>query len=153
MKSGDAPEPAVDPRRPLGVWIMSVINLLVSGVVPVVAAYLFTFEVGSGLPILPHALLVLFYGGFGVGVIRATVRAWHGNDHSRQVLLTLLVIYHMLNIVINSTALLLRGVVSQPALRWSVAVVQPAFWIGINVWYFQRRQTLEWYEAMEALSK
>ena len=146
---GDVPKSAVSPHRPVGIWIMTIVNLLTSGVAPLLGAYLYAFEQGSGLPMLPHALLVLFLAGFGVAITRATVRAWQGNELSRQRLLALLVVYHVLSVVIGAVMLLLRGALTESALRLGRWVLQAAFFIGINLWYYQRRQTREWYQAME----
>jgi len=134
-------------RRPAGVWIMSVVNTFVSGFFPILAATA-SLLVGSGPWSLFEVLLAVFQIGLGVAVIWTTVGAWKGNDHSRKAFLILLVIYHGLQVVGSLAILMMSGTLSQFTSRFSGVVVRSLFWVGINLWYFQRDETREWYEEL-----
>ena len=139
------------PRRPVGVWIMSILNLLISGVFPILTAIAFVLT-GSKPSSLFDAALVLLQAGLGVAIAWAAIGAWQGKERSRKTLLTLLIISHSLQIVSNLIMLVASGIPSQFMSGLIGAVVRSAFWIGINLWYFGRYETREWYREVEAFT-
>lgn len=150
MNDMDTAESASPARRPAGVWILSTLNLVISGVFPILTAFAFFFA-GNGAASWLDAIVALLQAALGGAIIWTTIGAWQGRDRFRRALLKWLVAFHMLQIASNLTILAIGGVPSQSVSRFAGAIVRSAFWMGINLWYFLRHQTREWYEEVEAL--
>lgn len=139
------------PRRLVGVWVMSVLNLLVSSVSPVLSSIASLFSGNNPLSLFDIAPALLQIG-LGVAIAWTTVGAWQGKENYRKSFLILLVTFQVLQIASNLMILVVGKVPSQFTLRFIGAIVRSIFWIGINLWYFGRYETRKWYREMETFS-
>lgn len=128
--------------RPLGVWILTILNSLVAGVLPLlmVVAVLGGNVAGSGTE-----LTVLLLGGLGIGVIGAAIGTWQRSDSARVVMLGLLALVHGLNILGSVFGLSAEGIPSTEQASIYGSIFRAIFWIGINFWYFLRPKTRAWF--------
>lgn len=134
--------------RPVGVWILSILNILISGLFPIITAmaYLMITETQSSALDLSLALL---QGGLALAIVWTVIGTWQGKKRERTRFLLVLSIFHGLQIMSNMGILLLNEVPFQLNSRFLGAIVRSIFWMGINWWYFRRWETMEWLNAME----
>lgn len=152
MNDSLTPKIPISPYRPRGIWIITILNVLISGIFPILTAIAFLFIESnplSSLDIYP----ALLQGGLGIAIIWVSIGAWQGKERFRKRLLVLLIVFHTLQIVSDLIILLIGGVPAQFISRFAGAIVRSIFWIWVNLWYFRRYQTLEWYKAMEIAQK
>jgi hypothetical protein len=130
--------------RPIGVWILTILNSLVAGVFPLLAV----FAVLGGRVAVPGTeLTALLLAGLGIGVIGASIGTWQGSDNARIVLLGLLALFHGLNSLGMLLGLSVDGVPDQERARIYGSIFRSIFWIGINFWYFLRPTTRRWFRG------
>lgn len=130
--------------RPLGVWILTILNSLVAGVLPLLAL---VAALGGNAAVPGTELTAMLLAGLGIGVIGASIGTWQRSDTARVVLLGLLVLYHGLNTL---GSLLGLGDPTIPDIeRASIygSIFRAIFWIGINFWYFLRPKTRAWFRG------
>lgn len=81
------------PRRPLGVWVMTVFDSLVAGVSLLTAVF-------KGWEYVPDGFIVL-WTILGLGICISAHVAWYGNRKGRNMLLILMTVYLGLMLVGN----------------------------------------------------
>jgi hypothetical protein len=130
-------------RRPVGVWLLTIANALVAGLIPLLGDSVRYFS-GPGLP--GGLLMLLVAGALSLAIIVTSLRAWARDDRARQLMLVLILLFHGLTIL---SSLLLLGSTGSTSLQSQALAeaVRSLFWIGINLWYFLRRSTLAWYRG------
>ncbi len=134
------------PSRPVGVWIMTILNIVISGIFPIITAVAYLFL--SAEPSSPLDLgLVALQGVLGGVIMWASIGAWRGKETARRTLLTTLIGFHSLQILSNAVILIFAGVPPQFLPRFLGAVVRSLFWISINRWYFRCPHVRAWFGA------
>lgn len=124
---------ATEPKRPLGVWIITIYLGIMAGLFPLIAG-IGLFASGSGfVGPLGLAFTVLL----AVGIIISAVGAWRGSARARDVLVALAVL-HYLALAFNNGMLALNEAVPDDRLflTWG-RVVRSLVYAGIIVWYFR----------------
>jgi hypothetical protein len=130
--------------RPIGVWILTILNSLVAGVFPLLAV----FAVLGGNAAVPGTeLTAMLLAGLGIGVIGASIGTWQGSDSARIVMLGLLALFHGLNTLGLVLGLSADGVPDSERARVYGSIFRAIFWIGINFWYFLRPKTRHWFRG------
>ncbi|HEY0738884.1 MAG TPA: hypothetical protein VGD69_28455 [Herpetosiphonaceae bacterium] len=66
--------------RPLGVWILTILNSIVAGVFPLLAV---VAALGGNAAVPGTELTALLLAGLGIGVIGASVGTWQRSDTAR----------------------------------------------------------------------
>lgn len=130
--------------RPLGVWILTIVNSLVAGVLPLLAL---VAVLGGNVAVPGTELTAMLLAGLGIGVIGASVGTWQGSDSARIVLLGLLVLYHGLNTLGSLLGLADQTIPATEQASIYASIFRAIFWIGINFWYFLRPKTRAWFRA------
>lgn len=132
--------------RPVGVWLLTIFDGLVAGVIPLLTVFA---VLGNGVEILPGGTMTaILLAGIGIGVIGAAVGAWQGSDRARIALLALIAIFYGLNMLANFRIATADWVPQDAQVRALATLVRSIFWVAINYWYFLRPQTRAWYRAM-----
>ena len=93
--------------RPLGVWILTILNSLVAGVLPLLAV---VAAMGGNVAVPGTEMTAMLLAGLGIGVIGASVGTWQRSDTARIVLLGLLALYHGLNTLGSVMGLSTEGI-------------------------------------------
>ena len=129
------------PKRPIGVWLLTVYAGLVAGVLPlaVVIVALVTSNVfeEAGVGGLGLALSTLL----NLGVIVSAIGAWRGNNNFRRALLLLITAHYVLIAVNNFTFLAAGQVPSDEQGRLWGRVLRGFLYPAIYIWYFNRSAT------------
>ncbi|HEY0606672.1 MAG TPA: hypothetical protein VGD58_27375 [Herpetosiphonaceae bacterium] len=130
--------------RPLGVWILTIVNSIVAGVFPLLAV---VAALGGNAAVPGTELTALLLAGLGIGVIGASVGTWQRSDSARVVLLGLLVLFHGLTVLGSVLGLADETIPATEQASIYASVFRAIFWIGINFWYFLRPKTRAWFRA------
>src|SRR5689334_17441107 len=94
--------------RPLGVWILTLLNLPVSGLIPLVAGLRF---LASGNPTSVYDIgVAAFQAVLGAVVLWACFGTWRGDPVARDILLSNLIAFQTLQLISNVALVLLAGV-------------------------------------------
>jgi hypothetical protein len=130
--------------RPLGVWLLTILNSVVAGIFPLVAA---VAVMGGNATVPGTELTALLLAGLGIGVIGAAIGTWQGNDSARIVLLALLVLFHGLSVLGLLLGVSAEGIPDREQARVGAGVFRSIFWLAINLWYFLRPKTRDWFRG------
>src|ERR1044071_1857937 len=121
--------------RPLGVWVLTILNSLVAGVLPLLAV---VAAMGGNVAVPGTEMTAMLLAGLGIGVIGASVGTWQRSDTARIVLLRLLALYHGLNPLGSVMGLSIEGFPATEQASIYGSIVRGIFWVAINFWYFLR---------------
>lgn len=130
--------------RPLGVWVLTILNSLVAGVLPLLAL---VAAMGGNVAVPGTEMTAMLLAGLGIGVIGASVGTWQRSDTARIVLLGLLALYHGLNTLGSVMGLSTEGLPATEQASIYGSIVRGIFWIAINFWYFLRPKTRAWFQG------
>lgn len=130
--------------RPLGVWILTILNSLVAGVLPLLAV---VAAMGGNVAVPGTEMTAMLLAGLGIGVIGASVGTWQRSDTARIVLLGLLALYHGLNTLGSVMGLSTEGIPATEQASIYGSIVRGIFWVVINFWYFLRPKTRAWFQG------
>ncbi len=130
--------------RPFGVWLLTILNILIAGVLPLISA---VAVLGGNAAVPGTDLTALLLAGLGIGVIGASIGAWQGSDSARIVLLGLLVLFHGLNALGLLLGLSAEGIPDREQARAFAGMFRSVFWVAINLWYFLRPKTRAWFRG------
>jgi len=128
--------------RPLGVWLLTILNILIAGVLPLLSA---VAVLGGNAAVPGPELTALLLAGLGIGVIGASIGTWQGSDSARIVLLGLLLLFHGLNVLGLFLGLSAEGIPEREQTRAFAGMFRSVFWVAINLWYFLRPKTRAWF--------
>jgi VIT1/CCC1 family predicted Fe2+/Mn2+ transporter len=135
-------------KRPLGVHILTALNVIISGLFPILAAVAFVLQSGTDLF---NVVLTLIQVGFAGAIIWSSIGAWRGDDRARRTLLGVMTAYYLLQIATSVGLLVALGVTELALARVLGLTARSLFWISINRWYFSRPQTLAWYQQRQRM--
>jgi len=143
MKTFDAEDQPQRPDRPIGVSILSIWDGVSVGMIPALRMGIMI----AGSPNLEDiSILTLCVSvGLPITIITAAMGTYRGNDLARMSLLILLTIYFGLNTFQNVILLVSSGLPPEDQLRISVGIVGAIITVGINIWYFLRRNTITYF--------
>ncbi|MBV9786580.1 MAG: hypothetical protein JOZ51_00275 [Chloroflexi bacterium] len=130
--------------RPLGVWILTILNSLIAGVLPLLAV---VAAMGGNVAVPGTEMTAMLLAGLGIGVIGASVGTWQRSDTARIVLLGLLALYHGLNTLGSVMGLSIEGLPATEQASIYGSIVRGIFWVAINFWYFLRPKTRAWFQG------
>lgn len=130
--------------RPLGVWILTILNSIVAGVLPLLAV---VAALGGNVAVPGTEMTALLLAGLGIGVIGASVGTWQRSDSARVVLLGLLALFHGLNTLGSVLGLSDQTIPATEQASIYASIFRAIFWTGINFWYFLRPKTRAWFRA------
>ena len=130
--------------RPLGVWVLTILNSLVAGVLPLLAL---VAAMGGNVAVPGTEMTAMLLAGLGIGVIGASVGTWQRSDTARIVLLGLLALYHGLNTLGSVMGLSTEGLPATEQASIYGSIVRGIFWVAINFWYFLRPKTRAWFQG------
>lgn len=130
--------------RPLGVWILTILNSLIAGVLPLLAL---VAAMGGNVAVPGTEMTAMLLAGLGIGVIGASVGTWQRSDTARIVLLGLLALYHGLNTLGSVMGLSDPTIPAAEQASIYGSIFRGIFWIGINFWYFLRPKTRAWFQG------
>ena len=129
--------------RPLGVWLLTLLNVPVSGIMPLVAGLTF-FRTGHPTELLPIGVAA-FQIVLGAVILWACLGTWQGNPTARDILLSNLIAFQTLQLINNVALVLFAGVAAGALPGLMATALYSLFWICLNRWYFRRPQTRMWY--------
>lgn len=131
--------------RPRSVWILTILNIIFSGVLPIVTAVAFISLMGT------QSLLDLMLAGIqialGGAVIWFSVGAWRGDNTARKRLLVTIVILHSTYIFSGFVLFAFMGMSTELLGRFLGVTFRSLLWMGVNLRYFRRPETLAWYRS------
>jgi hypothetical protein len=133
---------ATHERRPLGVWLLTIFDALVAGVVPVLTAFA---AMGGSFPLPGGEAMALLLAGLGVGVIGAAIGTWQRSNRARIVLLALITVFYALNIGGNAVVATADYVPDTAQNKAWANAIRGVFWVALNYWYWLRPATRAWF--------
>jgi hypothetical protein len=123
--------------RPLGMWLLAIGDGLFCGVIPLVAVVILFQNPEHGQTLVSLIVIVLLCGS----IVAASIGTLYRDNLSRYLLLALITVYWSLRLFNSLTAINSENVAgSQIGLVYGELWRAP-FWIGINWWYWLRKQT------------
>ncbi len=123
--------------RPLGMWLLAIADGLFSGLLPLVAVVILFQNPENGQTLVSLIVMVLLCGA----IFAASIGTLYRDNLSRYLLLALITIYWSLRLFNSLSAINSENVAgSQIGLVYGDLWRAP-FWIGINWWYWLRKQT------------
>lgn len=133
-------QPAVRPKRPLGIWIFTVIHVL-GGLISIagVGILLLTLLGGGSMPgMSPNYYLRALYSFMMLFII---IGVWLGHNPSRIALLSITTLYYG-----GSIGLLLLTTSTRETSDTSTGVLSGLFYMLLYLWYFRRPQTVAFFQ-------
>jgi hypothetical protein len=125
-------------EKPLGVYVMTAIDFLGFGLVPLIAAFFVIFSPDIYLPSEDIAVAIIV----AVMGIVSSIWAMTGDNFGRWLLLVVITVGTLL-IVINTLSLMAAGEMTR---SYAVVAFRRVLWTGINWWYFNRKETAAYYK-------
>jgi len=128
-------------ERPIGVSIMTICDALFLGLLPLIGLYSLARQQEGEFPIVYFVLLITMC----LIIIASSIGAWLGEGFARRLLLrtvgglTAMIVYY------NFRELLGGDVVGAEIVKPVGYVIRGIFWVVINLWYFNRKGVLEYY--------
>jgi hypothetical protein len=146
MKFTDEPaEPLPRPERPLGVSLLTILDGLLAGFMPALAAI--TQIASDANPDQGDITLttLCLSVGLPVTIITAAIGTFAGSDRARVALLILITLFFGLE-AFRNVSLAAAGLVPEGQ-QFSAygRALRAAVWIAINAWYFLRPGTVAFY--------
>ena len=131
--------------KPLGLYILTGIDFVVVGLIPLLTIFLSIRNSDLELPLLDVMISI----GFPLFIMAATVWALVGDNPARYVLLGLLTLWTIA--VITNTIFLFSNEEGVRFRRSSVIgfTVRTVFWTAINWWYFNRAHVVAYFKQNE----
>ena len=148
IPSGNGKE-SQKPKRPFGVWFLTIYLGLFAGLVPFGAALFLSFsqtaQAGMGISVVD----LIFPMVLGIVVVITAILTWKGNNKARIVFLVAITIHYCFimyqNYQLASSGLLESSVVTRIWAR----VFRGVFWIVISWWYFTSNRAKPFFGAFE----
>ena len=129
--------------RPLGVWIMTLLNIPVSGLAPLIIGT--RFFLGGQPTELRDVGVAAFQIVLGAVILWACVGTWRGDPTARDILLSNLIAFQTLQLINNVALVLFSGVTVATLPGLMAAVLASLLWICLNRWYFRRPAARLWF--------
>ena len=133
--------PEVDqtnPRRPLGIWGLSLYAAVIAGIIPTVAALLVVLSPENQEQLGLTTLSLFFSLALGLGIVVTSIGVIRGSDRSRKLLFLLLVIHYGLIIVNNGLLIFMDDLTSEEQTLAIARVLRSALIPALYAWYFSR---------------
>lgn len=131
--------PEANPKRPIGIWILTIGDGFAAGVIPLGLLLYFYFN-DDAREIMALSTAVMFASmSLAVGICVSAFRTWNGDDGSRKMLLTLITVHWGYIIYQNSMLLFSESALqltSDQQTKLYAHIVRSVLWIGVNYWYF-----------------
>ena len=128
--------------RPLGVSLLSIFDAIVLGIIPLVTLVIIFQNEDVSLNLFGIILTV----ALSITIMTASLLAFLGDNIARLVLLLAITISSVVMILSNIGYLMGEDATEIKPLRLIGNIFRGLFWIGINWWYFNRKETLEYYK-------
>jgi hypothetical protein len=132
------------PKRPIGVWGMTVIDLVFAGIF-LLAACFRSFNYHLGYP----ARAVVVWGVLGFAICFTAQLAWYGSRYGRAALLALMTIYLGFALAQNANYLLWamqEHVNNADFVRHQIfEALRSVVWLAANFWFLTGRRTRGFY--------
>ena len=126
--------------KPLGVSVICLFDGIVIGLFPLILLIVLDRDPKLEISLLNYALTAIV----DIAVVAAALGAFRGENAGRVALLSA-VTFHSLLVILNSVALLSGDDARRTATVAIGNVTRGLFWIGINWWYFNRKEVLAYY--------
>jgi hypothetical protein len=132
------PSEAVRPKRPVGVWILTIYLAIFAGMAPLsLLAFLFVAERGAEQPLLGPSSVISIVTG--LGTIISAIAAWRGKNWGRYALVGFAALHYGLVSAKNYVLLQaddLPDVASLDPMRLWGRVLRGPIYVAIVGWYF-----------------
>ncbi|MEN4013740.1 MAG: hypothetical protein AB1453_00455 [Chloroflexota bacterium] len=134
------------PKRPLGVWFLTLYAIVFLGVAPLATMIYAAATSGVFSRLNVPAADLLLALALVIGVIVSGIGAWQGNDRARIVFLIFVSANYLLG-GLNNFLLIESGQApaDQHAQLWG-RVLRGLIYPAIFIWYFTRKSTLHFYK-------
>lgn len=146
----DASESAKSPKRPIGVWILTVCDAAFAGALPLGGVLFAYFHADTREALVLSGFTVIATCILAGAICFAAFLAWRGDDRFRKVLLGLVSV-HWGSIIYNNVNLLVSEIALQlppgSDTRLYGNVVRSFIWLLINYWYFLGPRPVRFYAA------
>ena len=129
-------------RRPLGVWVLTIFDALVGGLLPLLTAFA---ALGGTAPLPGGEVLALPLALLGVATVGAAAGTWQRSNRARIALLVLLTVFYALNIFGSLFVATADFVPAAAQTKAWATVARGLFWLGLNYWYWLRPATRAWF--------
>ena len=129
-------------ERPFGVYVITAFDFIALGLVQLIGIIMLNRMSEEEIPLANFVLGV----SLAVLAMAASVWALAGDNIGRWLLLVLVTVSSLL-LITQSVILMASGVATgRYAITAAGAIVRGLFWIGINWWYFNRKETVAYYK-------
>lgn len=141
----DIDEGQIRPERPLGISVLTIINGFYAGILPVFSTIGLLMNSQSPGQEDISLLFLCITIGIPVGIMTAAIGAFKGDDRARFGLLILLTIYFGLA-TFQDVTLAASGQYAEAGVLTALGrVLRSGIWLAINIWYFLRPSTIEFF--------
>jgi|ERR1043165_472582 hypothetical protein len=140
--SNPAPSPKKRIEKPLGVYILTLVDFVFLGIYPLVLIYVLKSRQDIELP------AISFVTGISLALLIMAVSVWasFGDNPARYLLLTLVTISSSL-IIFNNVTLMASGEIEGGDKISSVGhILRGLVWLSVNWWYLTRPNTVAYYK-------
>ena len=143
MNPSDAEDQPHRPDRPLGVTILSIWDGVTVGVMP---ALRMGITIAGSQNLEDISILTLCVSiGLPITIVMSAMGTFQGNDSARLSLLILLTIYFGLNTFQNVVLPISGRLTPGDQVRITVGIIGAILAVVINLWYFLRSSTIEFF--------
>jgi type IV secretory pathway VirB2 component (pilin) len=139
-------EPSPTPKRPLGVWLLTIYAVLTGAIMQ-----LFALAAAGFIGLELSAGGVLFTLTLALSIVFAAFGAWRGSNKARIALLVLITLHYVV-IAINNALLLFDGTATGNDVRFIGRILRGFLYPALYIWYFGRRETMQFYIAQRKIN-
>jgi len=132
------------PKRPIGVWILSIYAIIFAGILPLLALFAIKRS-GFNLSVFEALFPIIL----AIGIIVSSIGTWQGSNKARISLMVLITVHYVL-IAINNTSLLVSGSVRSDVQPQMIGrIIRGIFYPATYIWYFRRPTTMLFYSERD----
>jgi hypothetical protein len=125
----------------MGLVILALCDALFAGIIPMFGFFLVYNSAPGAMPLGQF----VFHIGVTVFLVAAAAGALYGDEFCRKALLALVTIHYASITLINILATSDDGTEAIDKIRAIGFVIRATFWLGVNWWYLNKKNTLEYF--------